>query len=90
MWLIIDNVEPQLKYGPEGTLVTLADLQSRVPEQWTGIIKRLVEDLFSLGWNGEVLQVKEKFGELRFYLCPDRTEEMWERVCRATVESRAQ
>ena len=78
----------QLKYGPAAIPVTLPDLQSQVPDEWVGIIERLVVDLSAMGWNGEVLQVKEKLGELRFYLSPERTEEMWERVCRATEESR--
>ncbi len=35
---------------------------------WHGIIKELVEDLMNLGWNREVLQIKEKYGRLRFYI----------------------
>ena len=80
---------PQLKYGPYRVPVTLAAIQGLVTSEWAGIIERLVIDLFNMGWNGEVLQVKAKFGELRFYIGDDRTEEMWERICRATVESRA-
>ena len=34
---------------------------------WYGIIKELVEDLIKLGWNREVVQIKEKFGTLRFH-----------------------
>ena len=34
---------------------------------WYPIIDRLVADLLKLGWNGEVLEVKEKFSTLRFY-----------------------
>jgi hypothetical protein len=45
----------------------LADVQAQVEPGWAGIIERLVHDLFQMGWNGEVLQVKEKFGGLRFY-----------------------
>jgi hypothetical protein len=35
---------------------------------WLGIIKSLIEDLIKLGWNGEITQVKSKFGGLRFYI----------------------
>ena len=35
---------------------------------WLGIIQRLFETLIKLGWNREVLQIKEKFGGLRIYL----------------------
>jgi hypothetical protein len=35
---------------------------------WLGIIQRLFETLIKLGWNREVLQIKEKFGGLRLYL----------------------
>jgi hypothetical protein len=79
----------QLKHGPDRIPIRLADLQNGVPSEWAGIVERLVADLFVLGWNGEVLQVKEKFGELRFYPSPDRTDEMWERICQATEESRS-
>lgn len=51
-----------------GHEVSLADLQKEVGPGWAGIIERLVADLFVLGWNGEVLQAKEKFGGLRFYI----------------------
>lgn len=35
---------------------------------WKDILTRLIEDLETLGWNGQILQVKEKFGGLRFYI----------------------
>lgn len=46
----------------------IAKCQSRVGPGWGDILKRLIEDLFELGWDGHVLQVKEKFGGLRFYV----------------------
>lgn len=39
-----------------------------VGEGWYPLIKELIEDLKKLGWNGNILQVKEKFGGLRFYI----------------------
>ena len=79
---------PQLRYGPDAVPITVADLQSKVPDEWAGIIDRLVTDLVALGWNGEVLQIKSKFEELRFYISPERTQEMHDRICLATLESR--
>ena len=35
---------------------------------WHRLIIKLVEDLFEMGWDGKVNQVKEKFGGLRFYI----------------------
>jgi hypothetical protein len=35
---------------------------------WNGLIKKLIEEAISAGWDKEVCQVKEKFGGLRFYI----------------------
>jgi len=51
-----------------GAEATLADIQSQVGKGWGDILERLVIDLANLGWNGEVMQVKEKFGVLCFYV----------------------
>lgn len=48
------------------TLIT--ECQSHVGSGWHDILKRLINDLFELGWDGHVGQVKEKFGGLRFYV----------------------
>jgi hypothetical protein len=34
---------------------------------WYSIIKDLIEKLIEIGWDKQVMQVKEKFGGLRFY-----------------------
>lgn len=34
---------------------------------WAPLLQKLTDKLFSLGWDGGLLQVKEKFGTLRFY-----------------------
>lgn len=54
---------------------TLEQLQKEVGPGWSDLISRLVNDLFELEWNGEVLQCKEKFGGLCFYT-GTTTEEM--------------
>lgn len=35
---------------------------------WYKIIKDLIEELISIGWNKRLIQCKEKFGGLRFYI----------------------
>jgi len=37
-------------------------------EGWHDITKELIKELFAAGWDGVLLQAKEKFGELRFYI----------------------
>jgi hypothetical protein len=34
---------------------------------WFPLLKKLIQDLVELGWKKSILQVKEKFGGLRFY-----------------------
>ena len=52
----------------EGRHKLIADCKSHVGPGWHDILTRLVDGLFELGWDGQVLQVKEKFGGLRFYV----------------------
>jgi hypothetical protein len=60
--------KPQIFLGFRGQKATLANVQDQTESGWSDILKRLVDDLFWLGWDGRVLQVKEKFGGLRFYI----------------------
>jgi hypothetical protein len=39
-----------------------------VGEGWYPIIKNIINELIALGWDKRAVQVKEKFGGLRFYL----------------------
>jgi len=39
-----------------------------VSNGWLGLIKEMMEDIISMGWDKQVCQVKEKFGGLRFYI----------------------
>ena len=34
---------------------------------WYGLIKNLIQELIDDGWDKQICQVKEKFGQLRFY-----------------------
>lgn len=36
-------------------------------EGWLPLIQECIEKLIKIGWNKEILQIKEKFGGLRFY-----------------------
>ena len=59
------------------------ELAKHVGPGWKDIIVRLVDDLYALGWDGQVAQVKEKFGGLRFYLNSSYTPEMFARIAEA-------
>jgi hypothetical protein len=39
-----------------------------VGEGWLHLIKDMIEELIALGWDKRLLQCKEKFGGLRFYI----------------------
>ena len=49
---------------------------------WYQIVKDLIEDLIELGWDKQVVQVKEKFGGLRFYI-NDGSREIHDRISEA-------
>lgn len=70
----------------DGHPATLEDLQAEVGKGWAGIVARLAEDLDKMGWNGHVVQIKEKFGDLRFYPST-ATAEMYDRIDQAALES---
>lgn len=35
---------------------------------WESIVNNLIDELEALGWDGTLMQIKEKFGGLRFYI----------------------
>ena len=39
-----------------------------VGEGWFELLKNLIDELISLGWNRDMIQSKEKFGGLNFYI----------------------
>ncbi len=51
-----------------GRPLMVGDVTSQVGAGWRFIIEDLIKDLFFIGWDGEITQVKEKFGSLRFYV----------------------
>jgi hypothetical protein len=55
---------------------------------WREILSDLIAELDSIGWTGEVHEVKEKFGGLRFYIGPQRgPRDHWVRICAALDEA---
>jgi hypothetical protein len=57
-----------------------------VGDGWLGLLKDLIEDLIKLGWNKQILQIKEKFGGLRFYI-NGASVEIHDRIRQAEEES---
>lgn len=53
---------------------------------WSAIIDKLIDDLIELGWDGQLDQVKEKFGGLRFYTGAG-THDIFQRIMEAEKES---
>lgn len=69
-----------------GREATVEGVKQCVEPGWGAIIERLVADLNALGWDGNICQVKEKFGALRFYIV-EGTSEIFERIHQAEKES---
>lgn len=65
---------------------TPSDIYNQVGQGWTKILESLIEDLFKLGWDGTILQIKEKFGGLRWYI-GNSNEKVFERIAQAEKES---
>lgn len=69
-----------------GYEISVEELRAEVGSGWGNIISRLVMDLYALGWDGRVGQVKEKWGGLRFYV-DEETDAMIDRITEAEEES---
>lgn len=70
--------------------INIEKLKKETKEQvgvgWSNIIDRLIDDIIDLGWDGQIDQVKEKFGGLRFYI-GNGTHDIFERILKAESES---
>jgi len=73
-------------FGIRGTVYPVEEVCKFVGNGWEDIIRRLVVDLFELGWDGTLLQIKEKFGGLRFYI-GGGTSAIFDRINEAEQES---
>ena len=72
--------------NPWGNEMTLDQVTNQVGPGWQNIIKRLIDDLFLLGWDGRLHQIKEKFGGLRFYIGAAPAQ-VHDRISQAEAES---
>lgn len=75
-------------YNVRGHPMTLDQVTNQVNPGWQALVKKLVDDLFLLGWDGHLHQIKEKFGGLRFYIGGASTE-IHNRIDQAEAESMA-
>ena len=69
-------------FGGKRVPLTVDDVKNMVPEGWELVIETLIHDLLEMGWDGQITQVKEKYGTLRFYTGPT-TEKMHDRINQA-------
>jgi hypothetical protein len=74
-----------LIHGYTGNKILSSDF-FEVSQGWNQLIKDLISDLIKMGWNREVIQVKEKFGTLRFYI-NEGTDDIHRRIAKAEIES---
>lgn len=74
-----------------GYPVKSAQMHFGVRPGWYNLLQELFEKLFARGWDGQLTQVKEKFGELRVYLrsVPDNQfkQEIRDLLCEYSVRS---
>lgn len=57
-----------MNWGYSGRPATKEDIFACVGPGWKSLLDNLVDELLVLGWDGTIMQVKEKFGGLRFYI----------------------
>lgn len=74
-----------LIHGYKGNKILSSDF-FEVSQGWNQLIKDLISDLIKMGWNKELIQVKEKFGTLRFYI-GEGTSDIHKRIVKAEIES---
>ena len=67
--------------GDARTELSLEEFLKQMPVKsgWHPLIQELCVKLWSLGWDGQVDQVKEKFGGLRFYVATG-SEPIWQLI----------
>lgn len=53
---------------------------------WAPLVDQLITDLFTIGWDGHLYQVKQKFGGLRFYI-GQGPRETFDRIAQAEKDS---
>ena len=58
----------QITWAFSGRPATMKDVLHQVGPGWNMLVQELIAELFALGWDGTLYQIKEKFGGLRFYI----------------------
>ena len=43
------------------------EVMKHVPQGWRTVLQKGFERMFASGWDGKIVQIKEKFGTLRLY-----------------------
>jgi hypothetical protein len=76
----------QITWGFNNRPAAREDVLSCVGKGWHKLVNSLIDDLFKLGWDGSLLQIKEKFGGLRFYI-GQGSAEIFDRLYIAEEES---
>lgn len=76
----------QIIWGWTNKPATREAVLNHVGKGWHPIVNSLIDDLFTLGWNGVLIQIKEKFGGLRFYVGAGN-EAIWNRIQQAENKS---
>lgn len=67
--------------GQEPRELTFDEVMRMVPNGWESILRDGFEKMFNLGWDGNISQIKEKFGTLRLYTeCPAQIDDAIEDV----------
>lgn len=66
-WVERWQIGPGMNDGPRPRY---SGFDGTVGNGWIPILDALAADLKAMGWNGNVQQIKEKFGTLRFYASP--------------------
>ena len=79
-------MENQIFFGFYEKQVPREEVFEHISSGWVPLVNTLIDDLFKLGWNGRLIQIKEKFGGLRFYI-GGGTEEIHRRIGKAENES---
>lgn len=69
-----------------GKPTTLDEVLSNVGRGWHTLVSNLIDDLFQLDWDGQIADIKEKFGTLRFYIGPETTKQS---ECIANAEKKS-
>lgn len=58
----------EMIFHVNGRQLTFENILKMVPEGWNNLLENGFKKMFENGWDGKIIQIKEKFGGLRIYL----------------------